>query len=147
MSPFECLSAAVACLIGGAVMFDFGDSARAIQADALEVRQPYGYVEAGGCMSRDRFHRMSELAMFNVDWGKIQGSADFDRATVAKIWVYRSMKRLGTPACADLATLYRILDQWAAKPLISASDIPSIPNGPWVIATEPSGSSSASHTQ
>jgi hypothetical protein len=113
------------CLIGGLALFMFGDRASAVQADALEIRRPYGYVEAGRCMSREQFRLVSERAIYNVDWSKIQGSTDFDRGTVARIWVFKSMKRLGTPACADLASLYRILEGWAAKPLIGESDLPS----------------------
>jgi hypothetical protein len=124
MSASKCLWAAVAFLLAGVVAFSFGGKATAIPADAVEVRRPYGYVEPGDCMSRDHFHRIAELAVFNVDWSKIEGGADFDRATVAKIWVYKSMKRLGTPVCPDMASLYRILDGWAAKPLIGEADLP-----------------------
>jgi hypothetical protein len=100
----------------------------------LDRRSP-GRTDAA-CMSGDQFNRNAASWVNNVDWSQVQGAATFShdsKLMMASVKIMDEMKRLGTPACPDLAPTY---DQYVAATSPKPQPIPPAPAPPKSVATK-----------
>lgn len=104
-----------------------------------------GRVSGGGCMSESLFNSSAASVVSNTNWQNIYGAAQMNagmRSLIGGVKVFEEMRRLGTPACPDLLSIYQ---QFVAAKQAGEQSASAPPTQAMISAPTPAPSVPARH--